>query len=295
MRALPYRKINAFTSDTSLGNPAAYFLLKHSALTNEQMLAIGREHAGFVSELVFASDSDKADCKLTYYSSECEVDFCGHGTIATMYDLLSREPSLASKPEVQIETNRKGVLTVYNRLAKEDAVYICAPEARYLNVPVDAAAVARALCIQKEALDIRLPIDCIDAGLRTLIVPMMDLAQEIDAWPGQAALKRFCESNGLDIILIFCRQVSDAGCMAHTRVFAPRFGYLEDPATGSGNSAFAYYLLKNNLWDGLAASVEQGGSDRAYNPVRLCVKDGRVLFGGRATVVIDGTYYLQEA
>ncbi len=43
--------------------------------------------------------------------------------------------------------------------------------------------------------------------------------------------------------------------IAHTRVFAPKFGYLEDPATGSGNSAFGYYMLKNALWDGTPATI----------------------------------------
>jgi len=30
---------------------------------------------------------------------------------------------------------------------------------------------------------------------------------------------------------------------------APKFGYLEDLATGLGNSAMGYYMLKNQLWD----------------------------------------------
>jgi PhzF family phenazine biosynthesis protein len=82
-----------------------------------------------------------------------------------------------------------------------------------------------------------------------------------------------------------------------TRVFAPTFGYLEDPATGSGNSALGYYLLKNKLWDGTFMSLEQNGSFENPNIIKLLAKDTegakpQVVFGGGAIVRIDGEYFL---
>ena len=82
-------------------------------------------------------------------------------------------------------------------------------------------------------------------------------------------------------------------CFAHTRVFAPKFGYLEDPATGSGNSAFGNYLVKNKLWNGEIISIEQGGDKIVFNEVKLLNKNDKILFGGKATKKIDGTYYLK--
>jgi predicted PhzF superfamily epimerase YddE/YHI9 len=87
-------------------------------------------------------------------------------------------------------------------------------------------------------------------------------------------------------------EVKDRNNVAHTRVFAPKFGYLEDPATGSGNSAFGYYMLKNAIWQGSAVSIEQGRMDRAFNIVELIRKDQRILFGGRGTTRIQGEYFL---
>ena len=75
-----------------------------------------------------------------------------------------------------------------------------------------------------------------------------------------------------------------------TRVFAPRFGYLEDPATGSGNSAFGHYMLKNGMWDGETVSIEQNGEKTAFNVVKLKERSGKVLFGGRAATKIEGRY-----
>ena len=293
MKTLPYKKVNAFTAGASKGNPAAY-LMTQQPLTAREMLSIGRGHKGFVSEVVFCEPSACADVKLTYYSSECEVDFCGHGTVATMYDLISTREDLLRKPEVRVETNRKGVLTVYNRVKEEGAVYITAPKAVDLPCKPDRTRMAQALGISPDAIRADLQPDVIDAGLRTLIVPIADLDTEIRTWPDLGTLKTFCEDNEIDILLLFSMQVSDPAFKAHTRVFAPRFGYLEDPATGSGNSAFANYLLKNGLWDGAPIAVEQGGEDVVYNRVNLALRGGEVLFGGSAVTVISGNYYLND-
>jgi PhzF family phenazine biosynthesis protein len=292
MKKYKYKKVNAFTSGSSKGNPAAYLMIDKDTLTKEEMLDIGREHSGFVSEIVFCSFSEVADLKLTYYSSECEVDFCGHGTIATMYDRIKCDDTLKFKREILIETNRKGVLTVYNSIEEEGAVYITAPEAQHLNLNITKDQIVEALRVPLNELDDRYLIDFIDAGLRTLIVPIRMYEKEISIYPNEAHLKKFCIENGIDIILLFCMAASKEEYKAHTRVFAPKFGYLEDPATGSGNSAFANYLLKNTLWDGSPMLIEQGGDNIAYNTVKLKVHENRVLFGGDANVIIEGDYII---
>jgi PhzF family phenazine biosynthesis protein len=293
MRTFSYKKIDAFTSNGSAGNPAACLYLEtRQALTPNDMLAVAKQHKGFVSEMVYCEPSAIADVKLTYYSSECEVDFCGHGTIACLYDLASRDPRLACKPEIIIETNRKGLLAVSNRIQEQNAVFITAPEAIHLGTTLTPEQIAAALGLSEDRLSSQTPIDVINAGLATLIVPIAELDDEISVFPDEARLKAFCESQGIDIILIFSMQTAHTASHAHTRVFAPRFGYLEDPATGSGNSAFGFYMLKHGLWDGSPIRIEQGGKDRIFNTVHLAAQNGRVLFGGSATVRISGEYYL---
>ncbi|MDD2647212.1 MAG: PhzF family phenazine biosynthesis protein [Eubacteriales bacterium] len=292
MLTYPYQKLNAFAAHGSAGNPAAYLRLGADTLTDEQMLKIAGEHKGFVSEMVFVSRSKKADMKLTYYSSECEVDFCGHGTIATMYSLLKSDEELSHKSEVVIETNRKGLLTVYNRIRDEKAVYVKAPKPEKLKCPCEKAEAARALSLPESALDSRYPIGFIDAGLRTLIVPITELQDETTISPDIFELKEFCEADGIDIVLAFSMQTKSDKRIAHTRVFAPRFGYLEDPATGSGNSAFGAYMLENGIWAGEATAIEQGAGE-PYNKVCLSVENGELLFGGGAQLIIDGSYFIR--
>ena len=292
MKQYRYVKSNAFTSGESLGNPAACIFTEHEELALEQMQAIATEHKGFVMEVVFCGQSDVADCKLTYYSSECEVEFCGHGTIATMYTMVKDAPELMAKPVITVETNRKGIIEVFNAINEEDAVYITAPDPIEHPMNLSIAQIEDALSLPHGAVRKDLPIRIIDAGLRTLLVPITDFDTEISVYPSEQSLKTFCESNDIDIILVFSKQTADTSAFAHTRVFAPKFGYLEDPATGSGNSAFANYLLSEELWKGEPITIEQGGNNRIFNSVKLKCQNAKVLFGGKATKKIEGTYYI---
>jgi PhzF family phenazine biosynthesis protein len=292
MKQYRYVKSNAFTSGESLGNPAACIFTGQEELTPEQMQAIAAEHKGFVMEVVFCGQSEVADCKLTYYSSECEVEFCGHGTIATMYTMVKETPELMAKPIITAETNRKGIIEVFNAIQEEDAVYITAPDPIEHPMNLSVAQIEDALSLPHDSIRKDLPIRIIDAGLRTLLVPIADLVTEISVYPNEQSLKTFCLGNDIDIILIFSKQTSDNEAFAHTRVFAPKFGYLEDPATGSGNSAFANYLLSEGLWNGEPITIEQGGNDRIFNSVKLKCLNDRVLFGGKATKKIEGEYYI---
>lgn len=292
MREYPYRKIDAFTSGQSLGNPAACIYLENQTLTDDEMLDIAEQHKGFVSEVVYCMKKTQSSFDLAYYSSECEVDFCGHGTIACMYNLIMESPYLHNQKEIIIHTNKKGSLNVYNEINTQDSVYITAPIPQHIEINIEKKIIAENLKLQYNQISNSIPIDIIDAGLRTLIVPITTLEDEINTFPNEQCLKEFCIINQIDIVLMFSLEVANKQNKAHTRVFAPKFGYLEDPATGSGNSAFGFYMLKNNLWDGKPISIEQGGIDRIFNVVNLLCKDNRILFGGRATTRIKGVYYI---
>lgn len=292
MKSYKYIKSNAFTAGVSLGNPAACVFTNGNPLTPDQMQSVAKEHKGFVMEMVFVDNSKVADCKLTYYSSECEVDFCGHGTIATMYSMVKDNPELRAKPIIKAETNRKGIIEVFNAIDTEDSVYITAPDPIEISMNITNENIEKALNLPAGAISKKLPVRIIDAGLRTLIVPIEDFETEISVFPDEMTLKEFSFKNGYDITLCFSMKTASPDNFAHTRVFAPKFGYLEDPATGSGNSAFANYLLSQKLWDGHPITIEQGGNDRIFNAVKLKYVDNKVLFGGKSTVRIVGDYII---
>lgn len=293
MREYQYKKTDAFTSQNSLGNPAAsIYLTKDQVLTDSEMLSIAKQHKGFVSEMVYCTDLGQKEFKLSYYSSECEVDFCGHGTIACMYSLIKKSPELINEESIKIHTARKGTLTVFNKIKEQDAVYITAPQPTFMNNTIEQAEIISRLDLEATKLAENHTIEIINGGLTTLIVPIASVNDVISLYPQEEALKAFCLESGIDIILVFSTEVKNETNIAHTRVFAPKFGYLEDPATGSGNSAFGYYMQKNGMWDGSAVSIEQGGEGIIYNTVKLCTLEDRILFGGSATDRIVGNYLM---
>jgi len=293
MKTYEYRKIDAFTSENSLGNPAACIYLKNDEILTEiEMLDIAKQHKGFVSEVIYCTDKNNANFDLVYYSSECEVAFCGHGTIACMYSLMKNSPELINLAEINIRTRTKGSLVIHNQITEEDAIYISAPEPIYANVPVPLEIIAENLGVNKSIFDDKYPLDFVDAGNKTLIVPIKNLEDEINIFPNEQILKDFSLNNGIDVILIFCMEVANKIHFAHTRIFAAKYGYLEDPATGSGNCAFGYYMLKNKIWDGKPITIEQGGIDRIFNTINLTYRDNKLLFGGKATTRIEGKYLL---
>jgi PhzF family phenazine biosynthesis protein len=296
-KSFNFKKIDAFATNQSEGNPAGYVLLDNQKDINAaEMQQIAREMKGFVNEVGFVAPTKANAFALKYYSAEREVDFCGHATIAIMYDLLKKNVDLQNCDTVEISTNR-GNLIVKNLINQEDAVFIMSPKPEEKPVLPSLSEIAKNLKINENEIDTHFPISCINAGLTTLIVPIKSLNSILKIFPDQQTLKEFCQCSQIDIIEVFTSEVSNSSNNYRTRVFAPTFGYLEDPATGSGNSAFGYYLINNNLWKDKTLIIEQNGLKDLYNIVKLQLKKdevygNRVWFGGGAVTRIEGKYLL---
>lgn len=297
MKRFPFKKIDAFATTDSDGNPAGYIRLDAGTdISEEEMLRIAVELKGFVNEVGFVTRTSGAAFDLRYYSSEREVDFCGHATIAIFHDMLRNDPVLAKHQVLTIATKR-GELEVENRIAGEDAVFIMAPLPEGHAIMASAAEIARHLKLDGDAIDDGLPISAINAGLTTLLVPLRGLGPLLAMEPDPGELKRFCLDAGVDIIEVFTPETADETNDYRVRVFAPTFGYLEDPATGSGNAAFGYYLIEQGRFNRDTVLIEQNGERERFNMVKLrrcrdALGRERVLFGGGAVTRIEGEYLL---
>jgi len=203
MKQYEYRKIDAFTSENSLGNPAACIYLKEGEyLTENEMLDVAKQHKGFVSEVIYCSKISHNTFKLIYFSSECEVDFCGHGTIACMYNLIQENPNLMELKEIDVVTNKKGTLAVFNEIEEKNAVYISAPKPKYIGTNIGINEIANNLSLNADQISTSKPVDLIDAGLRTLIVPLNNLNDEINIFPDEQKLKCFCLNKDIICLVI---------------------------------------------------------------------------------------------
>lgn len=297
MKKFKFKKINAFATEKSEGNPAGMVYLDDSDdISTFEMLQIAKELQGFVSEVGYIRQVNSTTFDLKYYSAEREVDFCGHATIAILYDLIKNSEKLLEKRYIYIRTN-KGELEVENRIRQEDAVFISAPQPTFSKNKVNHESLATSLKIDINEIATTSPISIVNAGLETLIVPIKSLQGILSISPDIDELRIFCTLNNIDIITVFTPDVSNIENRFRTRVFASTFGYLEDPATGTGNSALGNYLIKNEMWDGALMSIEQNDTAENANIIKLMAKststqEVQIVFGGGAIVKIEGEYVL---
>jgi len=215
--------------------------------------------------------------------------------IAVMYDLIKNDEALARDPIARIHVQGRDLI-VRNEIASADAVFISAPLPQFLNPALTRDDIAAAPRIPPGEITEKNRIMLVNAGLATLIVPFASLDTLLSLHPDQKHLREFCLANGIEIILVFSEDVSIYANNFRVRVFAPIYGYLEDPASGSGNAALGYYLLNAALWDGHMLRIEQGRSREHPNIIRLVSDASKVqrsvFFGGNAKVRIEGDYIL---
>ncbi len=298
MKHYRFKKLDAFAAGDSGGNPAGMISLDTlTEISATEMQRIARELRGFVNEVGFVCRTGPDRLALRYYSAEKEVLFCGHATIAILFNLLSTDPSLKGLPEMYIDTANSS-LVAENRIEREKAVFISSPAPTFSVQGIETAAIAQALGIDPSAISSRFSTARINAGLDTLLVPLSELETTLRVLPDERQLKAFCEEHNIDIVTIFTDTTAQSDTSWRSRVFAPRFGYLEDPATGSGNAALGQYLLLHGLWQGEILSIEQNRERTRPNIIKLMARrDSRefpqVLFGGGAITRIEGHYFLQ--
>jgi PhzF family phenazine biosynthesis protein len=293
MEKYSFKKLDAFATGKSSGNPAGYvFVEKADDIADAEMQQIAYELKGFVSEVgyVFPTDSAEYDYSIRYFSCEKEVPFCGHATVAIMYDLIKNSAELLDRPFLRIKT-LKGILRVENRIIQEDMVYIYAPEPLFLICSLKPESIAGALNLAPENLDMNEPPAVANAGMNTLIVCLNGIQTCVSCLPDYNELREFVLTNGIEIVTIYTREVSNPANDLRTRVFAPAFGYLEDPATGSGNAALGYHLWNTGKWGKESMVIEQGPSLETPNIIKLkkALPD-RIMIGGNSICRINGEY-----
>jgi len=296
-RNFKFKKIDAFATSTASGNPAAaVYLDSLEHLSAAEMQKIARELKGFVSEVGFVAKVGRDAFRLKYFSSEKEVDFCGHTTLAIVNDLLKTDRGLKQLPEVHLHTN-KGILSAEVSAEAPEEIYVHTPDPVYAGCGIGLPEIRKALGLPKGAIAMDLPTAIVNAGNQALCLPLKTLQGVIDCRPDYEALRNLCRKHQLDAVVIFTAEVSDPANRYRTRVFVAPLGYLEDPATGSVNAALGYYLFRIGMWDGATICIEQNTDLEHPNIVKLSTRKGptgalHVVFGGGAILRLEGQYSL---
>ncbi len=179
-------------------------------------------------------------------------------------------------------------------------VVMSQPKPEFLD-PIDAVddvyLIGGALGLPKHVIaDTKWPLQVVSTGLPVLIVPVRTLTAVRSINPDASAIINVCERFGANGIMVFTTVTVESFASVHARMFAPKIGILEDPATGSAGGALGAYLVQNGVVEVGPTTdilVEQGYE--IERPSRILVQvesDDDVIqgvkVGGHCVMVVEG-------
>nr|WP_288933823.1 PhzF family phenazine biosynthesis protein [uncultured Allomuricauda sp.] len=252
-------QIDAFTSQTFGGNPAAVCILD-SWLSPELMQKIAQENN--LAETAFAVKKDSL-YELRWFTPEVEVDLCGHATLATAFVLFHFYD--LEENTIQFYSYRSGNLTV----SKADNGWLT------LDFPTDNLIAIRNVAELDNAIGLT-PIKTLKG--KTDYMMVYNSQQEIEAIePNHHLLAQ------LDVRGVIVTAPGDEVDFV-SRFFAPACGIPEDPVTGSAHTSLSPYwsevLDKSKM---TAKQLSKRGGDL------VCEYLGeRVKISGKAALYLTG-------
>jgi trans-2,3-dihydro-3-hydroxyanthranilate isomerase len=289
-RVLRYRVVDVFTEVPLEGNPLAVFY-EGQNLDDATMQRIAREMN--LSETAFLLPATRRDCvaRVRIFTPARELRFAGHPTIGTAY--VARERGIVA-PDRNAFLLEEGIGDVPVRI-EGPLIWLRTPPIERIG-ECDRAASACVLDLREWDLVPDAPPQIYSAGNPTLFVAVTDPAAVDRARIDAPALAELEEQIG-EAIGIFVFAPVNGG--AYSRFFAPEYGVVEDPATGSATGPLAAYMMAHKLCataDGTELVSEQGTKmgRRSLLNVRVRGEHGRdgIDVGGRVTPIIDATMTL---
>jgi trans-2,3-dihydro-3-hydroxyanthranilate isomerase len=290
--------LDVFTSQRLTGNPLAV-VLEPGGLNGAAMQAIAREFN--LSETVFVLDpvEPKSRARLRIFTPGAELPFAGHPTVGTAV-LLARLDGGAGRREIVLE---EGVGPVRCAVEPIDAdrgrarFEIPREPEQISNDLEDLTAIAAALSLTLDDLGCEnFVAGNWSAGNPFTFVPVRGRDAVARSQPDPTRWDQAFGPDDPPCVFVFCRETAERGHHFHARMFAPRLGIPEDPATGSAAAAFAGMIARfarpsDSEHEFL---IEQGYEMRRPSLIRLflSLRGGNLVgasVGGEAVVVTEGT------
>lgn len=258
---IPLFQVDAFTDQPFHGNPAAVCLLE-AARDEDWMQSVAAEMN--LAETAFVSPRTEG-FDLRWFTPTCEVDLCGHATLASAHALWETG-RLPAGTAARFHT-KSGWLTARQRDGLIELDFPSTP-------PDPAPAFAGNL-----AAAVRAPVEWAGRSRFDLVARLANADAVRRATPDYA-LVGVLPCRGVIVTAAGDDGVHDFV----SRFFGPQSGVDEDPVTGSAHCALAPYwagVLGRNTLVGFQASP-RGGT------VRVELDGDRVRLSGHAVTVMRG-------
>ena len=234
--------IDAFSKEMFGGNPAGVVICDQDFPSEEFMIKLANELR--YSETAFVKFGNQINIR--YFTPTCEVDLCGHATIASFVALRDL------------------------KMVSNDNEYLCHTKAGQISVSVDSEKISMSMgkaeifktIAEKPQIEmiynvmglkydevyynsqILLP-QIVSTGLADMMLPVKDIETLNKIKPD---FKKLAEiSKEYNMVGVHAFAITLPENTAHCRNFAPLYDIDEESATGTSNGALSYYLYDKNI------------------------------------------------
>lgn len=280
--------LKSFTYEDRGGNGAGVILLDKQ-ISSEKKQEISAKIG--LSETAFILREDEKNFDVSFFTPLCEVDLCGHATIAAFYYLgligvinganeikKVYQNTKAGRLEIEVRFNEKvDYVTmqqqepkIFDELIGQDMLHI----AQSLNTGVDNIGL----------MDYKVVPTIVSTGLKDIMVPVKNrnilnnLSVKLNMINDISIEK--------DVVGYHVYTVEDG--IIYARNFAPKVGIDEECATGTSNGALCS-LLYNKKITSEESTIIQGEkmNEKSLIYVKIVDKNGLldVRVGGKASIV----------
>ena len=302
--SLSYLHYDVFTDEPFTGNQLAVFL-DGRGLKTERMQALAREMNFSESTFILPPEVPGTGVRMRIFTPAAEMPMAGHPTIGSTFALAHTGVIRPGTPRfvfglgvgpVPVDLEWDGGVLRFAWMTQLNPTFGRALDAR--------GAVAAAIGLAEADLLPDLPVQEVTCGVPFLMVPIRSPEAVDRAVSDASAFRRFTAATGIDLpIFFFAMSAPRSAETVHSRMFAPEFGIVEDPATGAASGPLGCYLVRHGLLAADAATrivslqgAAMGRPSRIH--IDISSRGGeitQVKVGGRAVLVASGELLLPEA
>ena len=297
----PYLHLDVFTGEPLYGNQLAVFT-DGRGIDAGTMQRMTREMNFAESTFILPAEASGTDVRMRIFTPLQEVPMAGHPTVGSTFALAHTGFLEPGRPRVVFGLN-VGPTPVDLEWESDRLRFAWMTQGLPEFGPaIDGRSqVAATLGLTLADLAPGLPIQVVSCGLRMIFVPLRDRETVDRAVSDSAAFRRLmAELNENVPIFLFAVLPPGSEATVYSRMFAPEFGIVEDPATGGATGPLGCYLVQHGLVAPEAARSMlslQGVAMGRRSRLHISIDGGPgaitgVRVGGEAVLVGRGELYV---
>jgi trans-2,3-dihydro-3-hydroxyanthranilate isomerase len=295
-----YLHLDVFTDRPFEGNQLAVYPQPPADIPTERMQRIAAEMNFSETTFVFPRERS-GDVKMRIFTPSSELPIAGHPTIGTTFALARERVIERGRAEFVFELPI-GLTPVSLEWSAEGLsfAWMTQPLPSFEAVMADRAAFAAAVGIGNGDLA-DFPIQVVSCGVPFTFVPLRTRAAVDRVSIDRRALARTYEQAGRPELPTFFFTTDRTGARGdetvYSRMLAPSFGIVEDPATGSASGPLGCYVLHHRIVSAAEARSMvslQGVAMKRPSRISIAIESAgdaiaRVRVGGKSVLVGEGT------